>query len=189
MKKSYLDYILRNRLPVTIFVILCSFALTYFASRAERDGVGYTPAQPVNYSHKLHAGELGIDCQYCHVAVEKSRHAMVPAVATCMNCHTVTRKDTPEIQKLTSIYQEQIPLRWIRVHKVPDYAYFNHSVHVNKNIECESCHGEIMQMEKVGQMRSFTMASCINCHTDAHDELPYLENVKEGSDYCFACHR
>ncbi|MCW8804396.1 MAG: cytochrome c family protein, partial [Ignavibacteriaceae bacterium] len=74
MKKSYLDYILRNRLPVTIFVALMAFALTYFASKAERDGIGYTPDQPINYSHKLHAGTMKIDCQYCHVAVEKSRH-------------------------------------------------------------------------------------------------------------------
>jgi len=84
MKPSLLDYILRNRLPVTIFVAAASFIVTFFASRAERDGVGYTPDQPINYSHRLHAGEMQIDCQYCHVAVEKSRHAMVPAVATCM---------------------------------------------------------------------------------------------------------
>lgn len=189
MKKSYLDYILRNRLPVTVFVILASFTVTYFASRAERDGVGYMPDQPINYSHKLHAGEMQIDCQYCHVAVEKSRHAMVPAVATCMNCHTLARKDSPEIQKLTQIYQNQIPLRWKRIHKVPDYAYFNHSVHVNKGIECESCHSEIKQMEKVGQMKSFTMANCLKCHRNSHEELPYLQEVKEGPEYCFTCHR
>jgi len=189
MKKSYLDYILRNRLPVTIFVVLTSFALTYFASRAERDGVGYTPDQPINYSHKLHAGDMQIDCQYCHVAVEKSRHAMVPAIETCMNCHTIARKDRPEIIKLTEYYNEGKPIFWNRIHKVPDYAYFNHSVHINKGIECESCHGEIKQMEKVGQMRSFTMASCLNCHRDAHSELKYIENVNNGPDYCFACHR
>lgn len=189
MKKSLLDYILRNRMPVTIFVAIASFALTYFASRAERDGVGYSPDQPILYSHKLHAGDMKIDCQYCHVGVEKSRHAMVPAVATCMNCHTVARKDRPEIVKLTEYYNEGKPLLWKRVHKVPDYAYFSHSVHVNKGIQCESCHGNIMQMEKVGQMRSFTMGSCLDCHRNAHNKMPYLKEVKNGPENCFACHR
>lgn len=190
MKRSFVDYLLRNRLPVTIFVILTSFALTYFASRAERDGIGYMPEQPIAYSHKLHAGDMRIDCQYCHVGVEKSRHAMVPAVATCVNCHTVARKDRPEIIKLAEYYREDIPLQWKRIHKLPDFAFFNHSVHVNKGIDCTACHGEITQMEKVGQMSSFTMAACLDCHRNAHDRLPELkEVVNAGPDYCAACHR
>ncbi|MEO8400049.1 MAG: cytochrome c3 family protein, partial [Ignavibacteriaceae bacterium] len=135
MKKSLLDYVLRTRLPIILFVAAASFTLTYFASRAERDGVGYSPEQPINYSHKLHAGDMKIDCQYCHVAVEKGRHAMVPAVATCMNCHTLARKNSPEIVKLTQYYNKGEAIPWKRIHKVPDYAYFNHSVHVNKGID------------------------------------------------------
>ncbi len=189
MKNSLLDYILRIRLPITIFVIIASFTLTYFASRAERDGVGYMPVQPINYSHKLHAGDLQIDCQYCHVGVEKSRHAIVPAVSICMNCHTVARKDSPEIIKLTQYYNEGIALPWKRVHKVPDYAYFNHSIHVNKGIDCTVCHGEITQMEKVGQMSSFTMASCLDCHRNIHQKLPDLAGINKGPDHCWACHR
>lgn len=190
MKKSFLDYVLRNRMPVTIFVVITSFSLTYFASKAERDGIGYMPDQPINYSHKLHAGEMNIDCQYCHIGVEKSRHAMVPAVATCMNCHSVARKDRPEIIKLAEYYRDGIPLQWRRIHKVPDYAYFNHSVHVNKGIDCTACHGEITQMEKVGQMNSFTMSACLDCHRNAHDKLPELKDViNKGPDYCAACHR
>jgi len=191
MKRGFIDYLLRNRLPVTIFVALASFALTYFASRAERDGVGYSPNQPIAYSHKLHAGEMQIDCQYCHIGVEKSRHAVVPPLATCMNCHTIARKDKPDIIKLTEFYNNNQALLWKRIHKVPDYAYFSHSVHVNKGIQCESCHGEIKQMEKVGQMRSFTMGSCLNCHRNAHDKLPYfnVDEIKNGPEYCWACHR
>ena len=190
MKKSFLDFIFRNRLPVTIFVAVISFVLTYYASRAERDGIGYTPDQPIAYSHKLHAGDMKIDCQYCHVGVEKSRHAMVPAVATCMNCHAVARKDRPEIIKLAEYYRDNKPLQWKRIHKVPDYAYFNHSVHVNKGIDCTACHGEITQMEKVGQMNSFTMGSCLNCHRDAHAKFPELRaQIKPGPEYCAACHR
>ena len=115
---------------------------------------------------------------------------MVPAVATCMNCHTVARKDRPEIIKLTEYYRDGKPLKWKRIHKVPDYAYFNHSVHVNKGIDCTACHGEITQMEKVGQMNSFTMGSCLNCHRDAHAKFPELQDkIKTGPEYCSACHR
>lgn len=189
MNKSLLDQILRIRLPITIFVALASFTVTYFASKGERDGVGYMPDQPILYSHALHAGDLGIDCQYCHTGVEKSRHAMVPPVATCMNCHTVSRKDTPEIIKLTKYYEEGKALPWKRIHKIPDYAYFNHSVHVNKGIDCATCHGDIAQMEKVGQMNSFTMAACLDCHRNAHDKLPDLTEVNKGPENCWACHR
>lgn len=189
MKKSLLDYILRNRLPVTLFVIISAFALTYFVSRAERDGVGYAPEQPIAFSHKLHAGEMKIDCQYCHTGVEKTRHAMIPSVSTCMNCHTVARKDSPEIEKLASYYNEGEALPWKRVHKVPDYAYFNHSVHVNKGIDCVSCHGDVDQMDVIRQVNSFTMASCLDCHRNAHDKLPNIEGIKKGPDNCFACHR
>jgi len=189
MNKSRLDYILRNRLPVTVFVIIAAFTFTYFATRAERDGVGYSPEQPIAFSHKLHAGDMQIDCKYCHTGVEKSRHAMVPAVSTCMNCHTIARKDKPEIIKLTKYYTEGIALPWKRIHRVPDFVYFNHSVHVNSGIDCSSCHGDVKQMERISQTNSFTMGNCLNCHRNAHERLPYLKNIKNGPDDCWACHR
>ncbi len=189
MSNHFLDYLLRIRLPLTIFVILLSFTLTYFLSRGERDGVGYSPDQPIKFSHALHAGQMGIDCQYCHTGVEKSRHAGIPQVATCMNCHSLARKDRPEIIKLTQFYNSGKVLPWKRIHKVPDYAYFNHSVHVNKGIQCVSCHGPVDQMEKVGQANPFTMGACLDCHRNAQQRLPYLKNVKNGPEYCWACHR
>lgn len=189
MTNSAIDYLLRIRLPLTLFVAVISFAVTYFASRAERDGIGYTPEQPVNFSHQIHAGKLNIDCQYCHISVEKSRHATVPAVSICMNCHSVAKKDQPEIIKLTDYYKTGKALEWKRIHKVPDYAYFNHSVHVNKGIDCTSCHGDIAQMDKVGQMNSFTMGACLDCHRNPHEKMPYLKEVKNGPDNCWACHR
>lgn len=189
MSNSFIDYILRVRLPITIFVIVSSFALTYFLSRGERDGIGYQPDQPIDFSHALHAGQMGVDCQYCHTSVEKSRHAGIPPVETCMNCHSVARKDKPQIIKLTTHYKEGKPLEWNRIHKVPEYAYFNHSVHVNKGIDCASCHGEVKQMEKVAQVNRFTMGACLDCHRNPAEKMPYLKNVKNGPDYCWACHR
>ena len=189
MKKSVLDYILRIRLPITIFVIITSFAITYYASKAERDSVGYTPVQPIAFSHKLHAGDMKIDCQYCHVSVEKGRHATIPAAETCMNCHRIARKDRPEIIKLTKYYEEGVAIPWKRIHRVPEFAYFDHSVHVNRGIDCVNCYGDVKQMETVGQMNSFTMSACLDCHRNAHEKLPGLKNIKNGPENCWACHR
>lgn len=164
-------------------------------SRAERDGVGYAPEQPIKYSHKLHAGDMGIDCKYCHVGVDKGRHAMIPPTSTCMNCHSIARKDKPEIIKLANYYKNNEPIPWKRIHKVPEYAYFNHAAHVTKGIDCKSCHGDIRKMEVVEQVHPFTMANCINCHRQGHERLPYLKEqfakgqVVKGPENCNACHR
>lgn len=190
MKKTILDFALKVRLPITVFVILASFTATYYVSRPERDGLGYQPEQPIAFSHKLHAGEMGIDCKYCHISVEKTRHATVPAASTCMNCHSVAKTDSPEIQKLTKYYQEGKPIPWKRIHQVPEYAYFNHSVHVNNGIDCEHCHGEVEAMEKISQVHSFTMGSCLSCHREPHERMPELkEVVQAGPENCAACHR
>ncbi len=189
MSNQLLDYILRVRLPITLFVVAVAFTLTYFVSRGERDGIGYSPEQPILFSHALHNGQMGIDCQYCHTGVEKSRHAGIPSVSVCMNCHTQARTDRPQIVKLKEYYTSGKALLWKRIHKVPDYAYFNHSSHVNKGIQCISCHGDVGQMVKVAQVNSFTMGACLDCHRNAQTKLTYLKNVKNGPEYCWACHR
>jgi len=190
VKKTVLDYALKVRLPVTVFVIILSFTLTYFISRPERDGIGYAPEQPIKFSHKLHAGTMKIDCQYCHTGVEKSRFATIPTASICMNCHTIARKDKPEILKLAGYFNNGKAIPWKRIHRVPDYAYFNHSVHVNKGIDCKNCHGDVARMDVVSQVHSFTMGSCLNCHRSAHEKLPELaRQIKNGPDNCNACHR
>lgn len=189
MKSSLLDYILRIRVPITIFVALAAFTVTYFVGRAERDGLGYSPTQPIAFSHKLHAGDMQIDCQYCHTSVEKTRFASVPSTETCMNCHRIARKDRPEIKKLTQFYEQNKPIPWVRIHRVPDFAYFSHVSHVAKGIDCTSCHGEVKNMEVVGQMSSFTMSACLDCHRNAHERLPNVKEINKGPDNCFACHR
>lgn len=188
LSNGFLDYVLRIRLPLVLFVAVLSFMLTYFASRAERDGVGYAPEQPIKYSHALHAGQMKIDCQYCHVGVGKSRQASVPATATCMNCHTLARKDRPEIKKLTEFYNSGKSIPWVRVHRVPDYAYFSHVSHVGKGIDCQSCHGNMQTTEVATQVNAFNMGACLSCHRNAHEKIPYLQQVKNGPDNCWACH-
>lgn len=189
MKRTVLDYALKIRLPLTLFVVAVSVILTFYLSRAERDSVGYKPDQPIKFSHKLHAGQMAIDCQYCHVGVAKDRHALIPSVNICMNCHAVARKDKPEIIKLTQFYNTGNPIPWKRIHKVPEYAYFNHSVHVNKGIDCTSCHGDVKQMDLVSQVKPFTMTACLDCHRNPQAQLPYLKTVKNGPENCWACHR
>jgi predicted CXXCH cytochrome family protein len=190
MNLKFLDAVLKYRIPVLLFIAAASFALTYYATRAERDSVGYAPYQPISFSHKLHAGLMGIDCQYCHTGVEVGRHALIPETQTCMNCHSVARKDNPQIQKLTEYYERNIPIPWARIHKVPDYAYFNHSVHVNRGIDCAVCHGDVRNMEIVKQTKPFTMGDCLSCHRHPEKYMPQLATmVNKGPEHCSACHR
>ncbi len=126
---------------------------------------GYAPKQPIAFSHKLHAGEYEIDCNYCHTGVNKSRAATIPAANICMNCHGVVKRESPEIQKIYAAIENDQPIEWVRVHNLPDLAYFNHSQHVNVGgLECETCHGDIKTMEVVEQRSSLTMGWCIDCH-------------------------
>lgn len=126
---------------------------------------GYAPKQPIQYSHKLHAGQYKIDCNYCHTGVNKGKSATIPAANICMNCHGVIKKESPEIQKIYAAIEENRPIEWVRVHNLPDLAYFNHAQHVNVgNVQCQTCHGEIEKMEVVEQRSSLTMGWCIDCH-------------------------
>lgn len=144
----------------------------FVATKMSLDGLysigiqqGYAPKQPIAYSHKLHAGQYKIDCNYCHTGVNKGKSATIPAANICMNCHGVIKKESPEIQKIYAAIEQNKPIEWIRVHNLPDLAYFNHAQHVNVgNVQCQSCHGEIQKMEVVEQRSSLTMGWCIDCH-------------------------
>jgi hypothetical protein len=188
--RSSLDYLLKIRFPVTIFVIIITFAITFYVSRPERDSIGYSPTQPINFSHRLHAGEMNIYCQYCHITAEKGRHATVPSTDICMNCHSQARKNKPEIIKLTQYFESGTPIPWVRIHKVPEYVYFNHSVHINKGIDCINCHGDVARMEHAEEVHSFTMGACLNCHRHVEDIVPALAGkIEHGPENCWACHR
>jgi hypothetical protein len=137
----------------------------YFFSPWYTD-VGYRPAQPVPYSHRLHVGDLGLDCRYCHASVESSPVANVPPTSACMNCHKTVRRDSPLLQPLRDSAATGRPMRWVRVHKLPDFAYFAHNVHVAAGIGCVTCHGRIDEMDVVMQMKPLSMSWCLDCHRD-----------------------
>ena len=143
----------------------------------------YMPTQPIAFSHKIHAGQYEIDCNYCHTGVNISKSANIPSVNICMNCHGVINTDKPEIQKILTAYEEKRPIEWVRVHNLPDLAYFNHSQHVAVGgLECSTCHGPIEEMEVVYQYAELTMGWCINCHreTDVNAKgNKYYDNLVE----------
>jgi hypothetical protein len=152
-------------------------ALVAYAVTPEAIRLGYQPDQPVPYSHALHAGELGMDCRYCHTTVERAAKAAVPVAATCMNCHTSVLPNSEKLLPVRLAYSENEPVRWTRVHDLPDYVYFNHQAHVNAAVGCESCHGRVDQMVKVYQVAPLTMGWCIACHRDPAPNLRLPENV------------
>lgn len=160
------------------FIIIVTALVVAMVAKTAIDGLysvgvqqGYAPTQPIAYSHALHAGTLEIACQYCHTGVEIGKSANIPSANICMNCHThiqnLEGKEgvSPEIQKIYDAVDNNKPIEWVRVHNLPDLAYFNHSQHVKVGgIECQTCHGPIQEMEVVGQHSSLTMGWCIDCH-------------------------
>ena len=141
--------------------------------------VGYTPDQPVAFDHSFHAGVLGIDCRYCHTNVEKSPHSNVPATSTCWNCHSVIKKDAPTTAAIRESMASGAPIQWVKVHKVPDYVYFPHSVHVSRGISCVECHGRVDQMEVVGQQKSLNMSFCLDCHRNPELAIRPVDKVTD----------
>ena len=158
-----------NKLPLTVAVVglvvpvLATAGIWYYGSPEFTD-VGYGPKQPIPYSHKLHVGELGLDCRYCHASVEVSSVANVPPTQACMNCHRLVKRDSELLAPLRDSASSGRPLRWERVHKVPDYAYFTHRPHIAAGVACVTCHGRIDQMDVVTQAKPLSMSWCLDCH-------------------------
>lgn len=201
------------------FVIIVTALVVALVAKTAIDGLysvgiqqGYAPKQPIAFSHQLHAGQYEIECQYCHTGVELGKSANIPSANICMNCHThiqnVGGKDgiSPEIQKIYNAVDNNQPIEWVRIHNLPDLAYFNHAQHVAVGgIECQTCHGPIEEMEVVYQHSSLTMGWCIDCHrqtdinaagNEYYDKLVQLHSdsknalkVKDiGGLECAKCH-
>ena len=122
--------------------------------------------QPVQFSHQHHAGGIGIDCRYCHTSVEVSPSAGIPPTKTCINCHSQIWSSSPYLEPVRASFRDDRPLEWIRVHDLPDFVYFNHSIHVRKGVGCETCHGRVDRMPLMYQAKSLQMEWCLDCHRD-----------------------
>jgi hypothetical protein len=207
-----------NRLPLLAIVglTLVGTAVTagvwyYFTPKYTR--VGYQPIQPVNFSHAVHVDQLGMDCRYCHSTVEQAWYSNIPASSTCMNCHNQVLKEDARLAQVRESAASGRSIPWVQIHRLPDFAFFNHSVHVNRGVSCVSCHGRIDLMDVVYHAQPLSMAFCLDCHrnpapnlrpkakiTDLAWEpqknlpadwgrLKVLEWKVNASQNCSACHR
>ncbi|MEM7656232.1 MAG: c-type cytochrome [Bacteroidota bacterium] len=158
---------------------------------------GYMPEQPIKFSHKLHAGTHEIDCKYCHSGVTKSKSAWIPSTNVCMNCHKAIQEGPTygeeEIGKILASYESDEPIEWVRIHNLPDHAYFNHAQHVVVGgLECQTCHGPIEEMEVVYQFNDLGMGWCINCHREEKVKVLGKETEYTVEDMgglnCARCH-
>lgn len=156
---------MRRILPVLVIVvffgifILLTCSLGYHWYRNKRP-----PDQPIAFPHTIHATRLGLACNFCHIFVNRSRHAGAPPVEKCMTCHEVIATDKEEIKKLTRYWEQKQPIEWNRVYSVPDYVYFSHKRHVSAGVDCSECHGNVGIMEKVRRVSSLKMGWCVSCH-------------------------
>ena len=164
-------------------------AVVWYCFSPKTTDVGYQPEQPVPFSHALHAGQLKMDCRYCHNTVERAAYAAIPPTGTCLNCHSPNDPVTGQ-PALTAVHPASPKLKWVRhsaasgepipwkkVHDLPDYSYFNHSSHVTKGVSCVSCHGRIDKMEVVYQHETLAMGWCLECHRNPAPNLRPPEEV------------
>jgi len=133
--------------------------------------------QPIQFSHAHHVGGMGLDCRYCHTSVEESAFANIPPTKTCMNCHSQIWADAPILEPVRASFRDNTPLRWQRVHDLPDFVYFNHSIHVKQGVGCVTCHGPVDKMPLIYQQASLTMSWCVDCHRDPGKNLRPRDQV------------
>jgi hypothetical protein len=159
---------------------LVTAGVTYYAT-PKYFRVGYEPIQPVPFSHKIHAGQLGLDCTYCHTNVLEAPHANVPSTHVCMNCHDPLKGnikgDSPVLAPVRDAFKTGMPVNWVRIHKLPDYVFFNHQVHVNRGVSCVSCHGRIDTMPEVKHVEPLSMSWCLDCHRNPEPNIRPNANV------------
>ena len=171
-----------NQLPLKVLagaalvVTALTGGITYYFT-PKYTNVGYQPVQPVPFSHAIHADQLGLDCRYCHSYVEKAAHSNVPSTQTCMNCHSQIKQNSPRLALVRESYKSGKPIEWVRIHKAPDYVYFNHSAHVNRGVSCVSCHGKVNEMAVVWQHEPQSMSWCLDCHRAPENHLRPLQYI------------
>ncbi len=147
---------------VTLVALLIVLGIWKVAMAASN--VGYSPAQPIPFSHKLHAGVNHIPCQYCHAGVDRDTESPIPPLNVCMGCHSVVDANKPVIQKIAAAYKAGKPIQWVRVYDLPQFVKFAHRWHIAAGVACQTCHGPVQDMNQIRQYREFVMGECIACH-------------------------
>jgi hypothetical protein len=183
------DRTFRVSIPVAALAVGMTVIAVGWFTQPDRFALGYAPPQPIPFSHRVHAGNNKIPCQYCHTGADRSRHAGVPPLQTCMNCHKVTKTDSVWIQKIAKRVAADEAVSWERVYALPDHVYFDHRPHVNGGIACQTCHGAVEGMEILARAMNMRMGACLECHRNPAAALPKDSPIKRGPEYCNACHR
>ena len=177
------DWTNRMRLPAGLLLAaapLYLIGIVYYGGSPKTTDVGYQPVQPIEYSHALHVGQLGLDCRYCHTTVQKAAFAAVPPAETCIGCHgKLVKVNSALLTPLREAHASDKPVEWIKVHDLPDYAYFNHSAHTTRGVGCASCHGRIDTMPKVFQDQTLSMSWCLNCHRAPENHLRPQDKITD----------
>lgn len=183
-------FLLYLTVAVITFTTGYNINLIYFSDRA--------PEQPINFSHKVHAADNSIPCQYCHIYADKSTVSGVPSVQKCMGCHKIIKTDSPEIQKVASYWEKKEPIPWVKVYNLPDYVYFSHKRHVKALVPCQRCHGDVAKMDRITRqtvifgvpfvrVSPLKMGWCLDCHKNGAKEF-IGGPVRNGTD-CWTCHK
>jgi len=195
---------LRVAAAISAVVTVAGIALLYTPKQYAwiGDQTGYAPPQEIEFSHRVHAKDNSIPCEYCHFSVRKAAVAGIPPVGVCMNCHSGMlqpvsegeqpaqegQQASPEVQKILNAIDSDLPIEWTRVHDLPDFVYFDHSAHVNKGVECQTCHGPVEEMARVEQAQHLSMGWCVACHREYTASPPEgIENVAASTE-CSVCH-
>ena len=162
------------------FLGIIGVVLVVVAAACVNPRKGYRPKQPIAFSHQLHAGVQQIPCQYCHVSPGEGPNSSVPGVNTCMNCHSQVALDKDEVKKIHKAWETGEPIKWVKVHDMPDYVKFIHQPHINFGLDCTECHGDVASMDVVATTNRFNMGWCIECHRQPEHET--------ASTDCVTCH-
>jgi hypothetical protein len=149
---------------LAVLALFAMAALAWRVSIAPHPSIGSPVRQAVPFSHKHHVGDVGLDCRYCHTSVERSAFAGMPPTSTCMTCHSQLFTDSPMLAPVVASFESGAPLQWNRVHDLPDFVYFNHSIHIAKGVGCATCHGRLDRMPLVWRTASLEMQWCLDCH-------------------------
>jgi cytochrome c7-like protein/class III cytochrome C family protein len=173
-------------LVITVVGGLALYQPTQYAGIG--DQTGYAPPQPIEFSHKVHAKENSIPCEYCHSGARKGPVAGIPAASTCMNCHSQVDKNDSEVRKVVAALRNRRPIEWVRVHDLPDFTRFDHSAHVNQGVSCQTCHGPVETMARIEQHQNMTMGWCVQCHREYTARPPKGITNVHASVECSACH-
>ena len=169
-----------SRFSVFSFLFLMGFAVLAVLAAARSPYMtrqNITREQPIQFSHKHHVGDDGIDCRYCHTSVETAAFAGIPPTKTCMNCHSVLFNNAGYLEPVRQSYRDDKSIEWVKIHRLADFVYFNHSIHVNKGVGCSTCHGRVDQMPLVFQANTLLMQWCLDCHRNPAPNLRPMDKV------------